>query len=313
MQNVENNDVVEIDLMEIFGLMLHRLWLIILCAVLAGAVGYGVSRYVLTEQFQSTTRIYVLNKQNSDTLTYSDVQLGTQLTKDFREIIKSRYVLERVIEVCGLQDTSGALASRISVDTQSDTRIITITVTDENPAMAQYIANELREAAAERIVNVMDIQAVNVVDEANLPTTPSEPNVGRWTAVGFLLGAFLCMAVVLIQFLLDDTIKTSDDIEKYLGLSTLGMIPIREAAEEKGHGKGPRDARGGNRRTAGESRDAGNDENGEEDSGYGEESKRSVTKKRQDRENVPDVEVENIYGDGGAYDGNNEEDSYAED
>ncbi len=234
MQNVENNDVVEIDLMEIFGLMLHRLWLIILCAV---AAGYAVSRFVLTEEYESTTRIYVLNRQNDDTLTYTDVQLGTQLTKDFREIIKSRYVLEQVIDICGLADSSGSLASRVSVDTQTDTRIVTITVTDTDPARAQYIANELREAAAERIKSVMDIQAVNVVDEANLPTFPSAPSVTKWTAIGFLLGAFLCMAVVLIQFLLDDTIKTSDDIEKYLGLSTLGMIPMREEKEGKEHEK----------------------------------------------------------------------------
>ena len=234
---MENNDVVEIDLMEILGLMLHRLWLIALCAAAVGAAAFAVSRYILTEEFQSTTRIYVLNRQNDDTLTYSDVQLGTQLTKDFREIIKSRYVLEQVIEKCGLRESSGSLASRISVDTQSDTRIIAITVTDTNPAMAQYIANELRETAAERIKIVMDIQAVNVVDEANLPAVPSAPRVGRWTVIGFLLGAFLCMTVILVHFLLDDTIKTSDDIEKYLGLSTLGMIPVRETEDTKNHGK----------------------------------------------------------------------------
>ena len=211
---MENNDVVEIDLMEILGLMMHRLWLIILCAVAVAAAAFAVSKYVLTEEFQSTTRIYVLNRQNAETLTYSDVQLGTQLTRDFTQIIKSRYVLESVIDVCGLEDTSDSLASRISVDTQSDTRIITITVTDKDPAMAQYVANELREASAERIMSVMDIQAVNVVDEANLPTNPSAPNVGKWTVIGFLLGAFLCMAVVLVQFLLDDSIKTSEYIEK---------------------------------------------------------------------------------------------------
>ena len=297
MQNVENNDVVEIDLMEIFGLLLHRLWLVTLCAVAAAAAGYVVSRFVLTEQFESTTRVYVLNRQNDDTLTYTDVQLGTQLTKDFREIIKSRYVLEQVIQVCGLQDTSGSLASRISVDTQTDTRIITITVTHEDPAMAQYIANELREAAAERIKGVMDIQAVNVVDEANLPTAPSAPSVAKWTAIGFLLGAFLCMAVVLVQFLLDDTIKTSDDIEKYLGLSTLGMIPMREAPEERGRGRPPRGAAGGSQGSPGEAgkgqgRTAGN---------------------REDGEAVPDVDVEDIHGNGTPYGGKNEEGSHAED
>ena len=312
-KKVENNDVVEIDLMEIFGLMLHRLWLIILCAVVVGAAAFGVSRYVLTEKYESTTRIYVLNRQNDDTLTYSDVQLGTQLTKDFTQIIKSRYVLEQVIEICGIQDTSASLSSRVSVDTQSDTRIVSITVTDTDPAMAQYIANELREAAAQRIVSVMDIQAVNVVDEANLPTSPSAPNVLRWTAIGFLLGAFLCMAVVLIQFLLDDTIKTSDDIEKYLGLSTLGMIPIREEKEkeEKSHGKTSGSAGNSAREHSRESRGS----QGENDtSGYEEEERRTMVRKRQDREAVPDVEVEDIHEGGSTGAADNEEDNiYAED
>lgn len=305
MQNVENNDVVEIDLMEIFGLMLHRLWLIILCALAVGAIGYAVSRFVLTEQYESTTRIYVLNRQNDDTLTYTDVQLGTQLTKDFREIIKSRYVLEQVIDICGLEDTSASLASRVSVDTQSDTRIVTITVMDTNPAMAQYIANELREAAAERIMYVMDIQAVNVVDEADLPTAPSAPSVTKWTAIGFLLGAFLCMAVVLIQFLLDDTIKTSEDIEKYLGLSTLGMIPMREEKERKEHEKNSRSNR--SRGQTGESRNEG------EESGKSQDSRRSTARKWQEEGAVPEVEVADIHGEREVYNGSGEEDNYAED
>jgi len=306
---VENNDVVEIDLMEILGLMLHRLWLIALCAAAVGAAAFAVSRYILTEEFQSTTRIYVLNRQNDDTLTYSDVQLGTQLTKDFREIIKSRYVLEQVIEKCGLRESSGSLASRISVDTQSDTRIIAITVTDTNPAMAQYIANELRETAAERIKIVMDIQAVNVVDEANLPAVPSAPRVGRWTVIGFLLGAFLCMTVILVHFLLDDTIKTSDDIEKYLGLSTLGMIPVRETEDTKNHGK---KSRGSGDRSRGRER-----RQDEGESAYIQGNRGKAVRKHLEEETVPDVEVEEIYRENDAYGENGEEnsgeDSYAED
>ncbi len=310
---MENNDVVEIDLMEILGLMLHRLWLIALCAAAVGAAAFAVSRYILTEEFQSTTRIYVLNRQNDDTLTYSDVQLGTQLTKDFREIIKSRYVLEQVIEKCGLRESSGSLASRISVDTQSDTRIIAITVTDTNPAMAQYIANELRETAAERIKIVMDIQAVNVVDEANLPAVPSAPRVGRWTAIGFLLGAFLCMTVILVHFLLDDTIKTSDDIEKHLGLSTLGMIPIRENAEEKNRGKGSQEVHDRVRETPKEKRQEG------EGTEYRQESREKPARKRKKESTIPDVELEDIheendtYEEGDPYAGDSEEESYAED
>jgi len=238
--NKYGSDVIEIDLMEAAGLLWHRMWLIVICALLAGALGFILSRFVVTEQYRSTTKIYVLNRQNDNTLTYSDVQLGTQLTKDFPELIKSRYVVEQVIAAWELPYSYEKLAGKIDVSSQTDTRIIAITVTDEDPQMARQLADEVRKVASERIKSVMDIQAVNVVDEANLPDHPASPNVGRWTVFGALIGAFLCAAIVLVHFMLDDTVKTADDIEKYLGLSTLGMIPEREAAEKAhrtaGHG-----------------------------------------------------------------------------
>lgn len=230
--NNYGSDMIEIDLMEIMGLLWHRMWLIVICALCAGVAGLLLSRFVITDQYQSTTKIYVLNRQNDNTLTYSDVQLGTQLTKDFPELIKSRYVAEQVIAAWELPYSYEAFVGKINVVTQSDTRIIAITVTDEDPQMAQHLANEVRKVASERIKSVMDIQAVNVVDEANLPERPSSPSVGKWTVFGALAGAFLCIAVILIHFMLDDTIKTADDIEKYLGLSTLGMIPEREDPEK---------------------------------------------------------------------------------
>ncbi len=232
-----DSDTVEIDLGEIAGLLAHRALLIILCAVLAALIGFSISKFVVIDLYESTTSVYILNKQDSGTITYSDVQLGTQLTKDYAELITSRYVIENVIEKCGLDTDYERLYKRISVETPTDTRILEITVTDEDPAMAQYIANEIRTEAAEHITNVMDIQAVNVVDEANLPERPSSPNVLMWTLAGLLLGAFISIAAVIVKFILDDTIKTSDDVEKYLGLSTLGLIPIREEPGKAGHRK----------------------------------------------------------------------------
>lgn len=230
--NNYSSDVIEIDLMEIMMLLWHRLWLIAICALCAGTVGFLLSRFVITDQYQSTTKIYVLNRQNESTLTYSDVQLGTQLTKDFPELIRSRHVAEQVIATWELPYSYEAFVSKIDVSSQSDTRIIAITVTDEDPQMAQVLADEVRKVASERITSVTDIEAVNVVDEANLPEHPSSPSVGKWTVVGALVGAFLCIAVILVHFMLDDTIKTADDIEKYLGLSTLGMIPERVDSEK---------------------------------------------------------------------------------
>lgn len=241
MQNTNTEDVIEIDLREIIGLLIHWLWLILLCGMLTGMVGFMVSNFVITPKYQSTTKVYILNKQDNNSLTYSDVQLGTQLTKDYAQLIKGRYVLEQVIETCGLTESYGAFSGRVTVQTLTDTRIIAITVEDEDPVMAQFIANEIRKEASAHIKNVMDIQAVNVAEEANLPTAPSSPSVTKWTGIGLLAGMFLCIMVLIIRFVMDDTIKSSEDIERYLGLSTLAMIPITETDEKRKKNRKRRD------------------------------------------------------------------------
>ncbi len=231
MQN--NDDMIEIDLQELFGLVLHRFWLIFVCGLVTGIVGLLVSKFVLIPQYESTTKVYILNRQDNNTLTYSDMQLGTQLTKDYAQLIKSRDVLEQVISDATLEESYGSFAKRVKVETLSDTRIIAITVTDDDPVMAQYLADAVRKEAAEHIKNVMAIEAVNVAEMANLPGAPSSPNIPKWTVIGFLIGAFACAMIIIIRYLVDDTVKTSEDVEKYLGLSTLAMIPTKEEDSKK--------------------------------------------------------------------------------
>ena len=247
----DKNDVIEIDLGEVVGLLLYWWWLIALCGVLTAAVGFGVSKFVITPQYESTTKVYILNANEGGTLTYSDVQLGSQLTKDYAQLITGRYVLEKVIQTCGLEESYGSLSRRVAVQALTDTRIIAITVTDEDPVMAQLLADEIRKEAAEHIKNVMDIQAVNVVETANLPESPASPSVMKWTAMGALVGFFICAMILVIRFLVDDTIKTGDDVEKYLGLSTLAMIPIIE--REGGKSKKEKKHRGSHEGTHGNS------------------------------------------------------------
>lgn len=227
MENHRENDVIEVDLLEIINVLLSRFWLILVGGLAAAAAGFVISMFVITPTYESTTKIYILNKSESTTVTYSDVQMGTQLTKDYAELINSRYVLEEVIKKLSLAETEYQdLLDKVSVHTPTDTRIVSITVTDTNPQEAMNIANCIREVAGEHIQNVMDIDAVNVVEEANMPTTKAGPSVPKWTLIGGVLGAFLVCGVILIHYLLDDTIKTSEDVEKYLGLSTLALIPV---------------------------------------------------------------------------------------
>ena len=233
MENHRDNNIVEIDLLEIISILLNRFWVIFGAALLAAAAGFMISKFVLTPTFESTTKIYILNKSENTTVTYSDVQMGTQLTKDYAELINSRYVLETVIGQLSLPEMEYKdLLKKVSVHTPTDTRIVSITVTDYDPQQAQNIANCIREVAGEHIQNVMDIEAVNVVEEANLPTVKAGPSVVKWTAVGGILGVFLVCAVILIHYLLDDSIQSSEDVEKYLGLSTLALIPITQSVND---------------------------------------------------------------------------------
>lgn len=228
------NDEIEIDLMEIIAMLWHYAWMIVASAVAVGILGFIISTFFITETYESNTKIVILNKQNENTITYSDMQLNTSLTKDYAELIKSRYVLETVMETCGVTDEDFEdFSERVDVVNLTDTRIISITVTDESPQMAQYLASEICSVASERIKTVMDLEAVNVADEANLPEEPAAPSVPKWTVLAAALGAFGCIAVLLVRFLADDTIKTSEDVERYLGLSTLALIPSRETEADK--------------------------------------------------------------------------------
>ncbi len=225
----KENDIVEIDLKELALYLLYKAWIIVLCGVIAGAAGFLFSSFAITPQYDSTTGIYIMNKNNNTTLSYSDVQLATQLTKDYEELITCRYVLEEVISQCGLTDSYADLKGRVEVTNKSGTHIIYITVKDPIPTVAQRIADNIREVASEHIRSVTDVEAVNIVDMANLPARPSEPSVKKWTVLGAAIGIFLGAAVLVVIYMMDDTIKSADDVEKYLGWSTLALIPVMQA------------------------------------------------------------------------------------
>ena len=248
----QNNDEIEIDLLEIFGVLWHWAWVIILVTFLFGAVGFAYSKFILPEEFTSSTSIYILNRSSGEKesqVNYQDLQVGTQLTKDYSQMITSRYVLEKVNTDLQLGYSYEDFKKKVSVTTPTDTRIVTISVTDLDRGMAQTIANEIRIDASEHITNVMAIDAVNVVDEANYPTKKSGPNCTRWALIAAMIGFILSAGIVILRYILDDSVKTSEDVERYLGLSTLALIPMDEAIsrnsveQQSKHRKGSKSGR----------------------------------------------------------------------
>lgn len=227
-QVTNNNDEIEIDLGEVFHLVISKLGVIILSGILLGVLSIIGTMFFITPKYESTTKIMVLNKQDNNTLTSADMQTSTQLTKDYAELIQSRTVLEGVIAQLNLDMTYKEMLNKVSVETSSDSRIVSISVTDEDPYTASEIANAVRDMAAEHIQSVMDIEAVNVVDTANIPNEKASPSLAKNGVIGGLLGVIIAMAAVIIIYLTNDTIKVEEDVERYLGLSVLGSIPFSE-------------------------------------------------------------------------------------
>ena len=148
-------------------------------------------------------------------------------------LVKSNPVLDKVIADLNLKMSTSELAGKISVSTPTDTRILTIAVNDKDPMMAKKIADAVREASKAQIQSVMGIETVNTVEDAKLPESPISPNTKMNILIGFALGFIIAVAVIIIRFILDDTIKAQEDVEKYLGLSVLGLIPELETTDNK--------------------------------------------------------------------------------
>lgn len=242
------NDEMEIDLREIFQLLIARIWLILLVGlVFAGATGV-VCKFLVTPIYSSTAQLVITG--NDTTLTsLADLQIGSQLTQDYIVITQSRPVVEEVIENLDLDMTYSQLLAVTTVSNPNDTRMIEITVTDPDPYMAKQIVDQYAEVSKKRIAEVMDIVEPNLVSEGYADGEKISPTTGKNTVIAGILGVFLTAAILIVQFLMDDTIKSSEDIEKYLGLNTLGILPLeesglkeedRERREKKMHKKAAR-------------------------------------------------------------------------
>ena len=232
-QNLQDNTDIEIDVLELFHVLLNKFWIILLAGIIAGLAFIGGTILFITPQYESTTKMYVLSKQDNNTLTQQDMQTSLSLTKDYAELIKSRTVTEGVIAQLNLDLTHEDLLKKMTVDSATDTCILSITVTDADPYEACKIANAIRDVAANHIKNVMDIDAVNVVETANIADQQSSPSISKNGIIGVLLGVLLSVAIILIAYISNDTVKTQEDVEKYLGLSVLGTIPLTETDRKK--------------------------------------------------------------------------------
>ena len=223
MNNQEANTI-EIDVLSLLRTIWRKKFLILLTAILTTGLAFAYSAFLATPQYDSTTRLYVVN-QSSDNgagITNQDLQAGSFLVKDYKEIILSQDVLKNVTTTLGITED---IKDKITVTIPTDTRILSITVRDSDPNQAATIANTLRDEAAKKIIEVTKVSDVTTLEAALPAEKPSTPQTKRNLVLGFVAGAFLATALVLVLEVLDDRVKRPQDIEEGLGMTLLGVVP----------------------------------------------------------------------------------------
>lgn len=233
---IYEDDEIEIDLKEIFFAVKKWLWAIMAAGLLGGILAFAVTRLFITPMYTAENSMLVLAKDTTLT-SLSDLQMGSQLTSDYEVLITCRPVLEEVITKLELDTDYEELMECIEIEIPSDARILVIKVEHEDPELALSIVREVAGKSSDYIGSVMEVAKPKIIDDGALPLEPSSPSLLKNVVIGILLGAFLVGGIVVLKTVLDDTIKSEEDIEKYLGLPTLSAVPDRKDYISKGKEK----------------------------------------------------------------------------
>ena len=230
--NVKNNEEDVIDLLQLFEALKKKIWVIAAAMIIGGGLAGAYSKFVITPQYSSTAMMYILSKETTLT-SLADLQIGSQLTEDYKVLVTSRPVLEGVIESLGLDMNYGGLKGKISIGNPTNTRILTVTVTDSDPYQAKAIADCVAETSSNYIGDIMEMIPPKIIENAVVATQKTSPGNGRNAVMGALAGMVLVCGLVVVKELMDDTIQTEEDVEHYLGLTVLASVPLREGEEKQ--------------------------------------------------------------------------------
>lgn len=218
----------ELDLLELFDYLKKKIAVLLVVFLLGAVVGFVGTKLFIPPKYTASTRVYVLNRSNEGAVVSSDFSLSNYMVTDYQVLITGRNVTAEVAKNLNLDMTNKELAEMIQVTAPDNTRVLQISVTDTDARRAADIANQVRDVATEQIKRIMDVDAVNLVYAAEIPEEPSSPSVVKNTVIVALAALVMAAGVYVVAFLLDDTLRTEEDVQQYLGLSTVGVIPLSD-------------------------------------------------------------------------------------
>ena len=219
---------VEIDLLDLLGFYMSRLPLLIAAVVLGALIAGLYTHFFIPDEFTASSRMYMVSASSDTVVNLSDLNLGTSLSNDYVELMKSRPVVEEVIEKLELPYTYSQVVGMVSLSVVNNTRIVRISVTSRDPQEAMDIANQMARTARTQLPKVMTSPPPTIAEYAVLPQSKSAPSMKKNVMIGALLLLVLVIAVLTVQYLLDDTIKSAEDVEKEFGIMPLSVIPEGE-------------------------------------------------------------------------------------
>lgn len=216
---------IEIDLLALVYHILDHWKLLAICFII-GAVFLGLyTKLMVVPQYQTSAKMYVLSSSDS-VVNLSDLQMGIQLASDYKEVFKAHEVTSAVISNLSLPYTNQQLLNMLTLTNPSGTRILDIAITSPNPEEAATIANEFMEVASQYVADVMITDKPTVLSTALVPSKPVGPSLTKNVVIGAMAGLMIACAYLTLLFVLDDKVKSSEDITKLTGLPVLAEIPL---------------------------------------------------------------------------------------
>ena len=231
-ERIKDTEMGEIDLLEVANVIWQKIWAVIMCFVIGAVLFGGYTKMMVTPQYTATSMIYILGRTTSIS-SIDELQLSSALTADFTIMAKSRAVINGVIKEMDLNMTYDQLKNSVNITNPSDSHILQIEVTNPEPKLAKDISNTMANVVAENIASVMATDKPSIAEKAVTPGAPSSPNLMKNIAMGGLVGAALAVGLIVLGYVMDDTIKTEEDVRKYLQINTLASVSLEKKRRKK--------------------------------------------------------------------------------
>ena len=219
----------EINLKDLFNFFVKKIPLMMLITIFIFAVGIVYTMVLKTPLYKGDTTLILVKKEDADSsssLTQNDIVLNQKLVATYSEIIKSRRVLNQVISQLKLNESTKELSKKVTVSNKSDTEIIQISVSDEDPKRAAQIADTIADVFKQEVMEIYSLENVTIIDEAEVQSTPYNIQLGKSFLLFFAAGLVVAGGVVFAIYYFDTSIKSSEEVENRLGIPVIGNIPV---------------------------------------------------------------------------------------